>query len=925
MKYTRKTKWLKIYFFLALILPCVVLGKTEKKFCRDPNNCQFYLSCSNEDDPIKECSNSYVFDEDLQKCVRAVSVEDFQCLILAAYLSEEINSNKKDKKKFSSLVESKKKQKEDEPEFEVEDVADDGKTYKRMCVVTNWSQFRPGRGRFSFDFIDAKLCNHIIYASVKVAESDSDDFDSEEYEIQAVQHNEAELYAKLRVIKAKNPSVKLILRITDESGRSYSKLSKSFDTRLSFVRNALEYIEDNSFDGIEIEWRWPAGPSGSLADKENLILLLKDLRFKFGKKYIIGMIMSPLTERIQLYNLLELNKYVDYVNVETFDYYGPWDKKTGLMSPLGKMDEQYLFEAYMNIEGTIGYLKSLGLLSEKIVLGLAAYSRSYTLQHPMANRVNDLIVGNGFSGSFTKTNGMLANYELCDLRKKGNWKEKWHPLAQVPFMFDETQWVSFENEESLAKKIDFVKTNELAGACVYSIDLDDFRGLFCNKSRYPFLKMSLGLLATSNRFTKTSLIDELQETTSQPMTSEIEISTTKQTQFSTNSKFFKKLTTKSTAFSSNTQTRKNLENSKKIENVKNKAGAKFSYVLITPPPRQKNSSINRKPDSEKTRIHSRPRNLEVPIKLSKPLRKIELDDDKEKSEKIDETITIKPKVDKIESKKIYPSISILKSFSNEPEETIKELPVPEKLISNDEIEMPRKSQNQFVQNLIQPLQNSVILNQIKINPANKCVGKKNGIYREEEDCAAFYVCESLSEIKIHKFKCPDGLAFNMRDCTCDWPREGAICVVPLHQNLCKETQSNGVTENKHFTTVFITTYSHITKPVVQESTQKIPIETTHQPLSLSQFPQQTLSQFQTNNNVNIYSQGFTCTNKQQGTYPDPYDCTKFYYCQPMPNEPKALTHEFRCPQGLHFNLNICRCDWPNKSCIVPNHISYPCW
>lgn len=154
-----------------------------------------------------------------------------------------------------------------------------------MCVVTNWSQFRPGRGRFQFEFIDPSLCNYIIYSSVRIAEyedepgdlddeSDQDSY-SEEYIIKSVQHNDLELYSRLNSIKSKQPSLKLILRITDDNGRLYSKLSKSFDTRSSFVTNVIDYIQENKFDGIEIEWRWPNGPAGSLSDKENLATLLK--------------------------------------------------------------------------------------------------------------------------------------------------------------------------------------------------------------------------------------------------------------------------------------------------------------------------------------------------------------------------------------------------------------------------------------------------------------------------------------------------------------------------------------------------------------------------------------------------------------------------------------------------------------------------
>lgn len=262
------------------------LGNT--KLCKDPFNCQVFSSCDDEQENVGECSNNSVFSEDFQKCVPAVSIEDFQCIILAKFLSDN-----KNKKKFSSLVHSRKNktQKSESSEYIIEDTADDGNTYKRMCVVTNWSQFRPGRGRFSFDFIDSTLCNHVIYASVKVAEADYDYDDSEEFEIQAVQHNEMDLYNKLKALKKQNPSLKLVLRVTDENGRIYSKLSKSFDTRLNFCQNLLEYLKDNGFDGAEIEWRWPAGPSGIPADKENLILLLKVIlilkkNFKLNFKYL---------------------------------------------------------------------------------------------------------------------------------------------------------------------------------------------------------------------------------------------------------------------------------------------------------------------------------------------------------------------------------------------------------------------------------------------------------------------------------------------------------------------------------------------------------------------------------------------------------------------------------------------------------------
>ena len=69
-----------------------------------------------------------------------------------------------------------------------------------------------------------------------------------------------------------------------------------------------------------------------------------------GPSFILGMTISPLTDRIQKsYLLLDVDRNIDYVNIEAYDYYGPWDRRTGINAPLFKMDEQFLTEAFMNI------------------------------------------------------------------------------------------------------------------------------------------------------------------------------------------------------------------------------------------------------------------------------------------------------------------------------------------------------------------------------------------------------------------------------------------------------------------------------------------------------------------------------------------------------------------------------------------------
>ena len=56
--------------------------------------------------------------------------------------------------------------------------------YKRVCYYTNWSQYRPGKGKYTVDDIDPRLCTHVIYAFAKVINS----------EIQMVEWNDDQMY-----------------------------------------------------------------------------------------------------------------------------------------------------------------------------------------------------------------------------------------------------------------------------------------------------------------------------------------------------------------------------------------------------------------------------------------------------------------------------------------------------------------------------------------------------------------------------------------------------------------------------------------------------------------------------------------------------------------------------------------------------------
>lgn len=279
-----------------------------------------------------------------------------------------------------------------------------------VCYFTNWSSKRPGMGKFDPELIDPHLCTHVIYAFAGLKDN----------RLMPTESNDmTETYVKAVALKEKNPNLKVLLAVGGwmVGPGPFKELTENAYRQTLFTFSVIEFLRSMKFDGLDLCWEFPRGPD----DKLKYSKLIKELREAFdgeaktAKKdrlLLTAAVPSSYEAIAAGYDVPEVNKWLDFMNIMTYDFHGDWEQAVGHNSPLFPLNSASLYNKKLTVDYSVSEWVSRGASREKLVIGLPTYGRTFTLSSPNLTDIGAPATKGGIPGPFTREPGFLSFFEV---------------------------------------------------------------------------------------------------------------------------------------------------------------------------------------------------------------------------------------------------------------------------------------------------------------------------------------------------------------------------------------------------------------------------------------------------------------------------------------------------------------------------------
>jgi chitinase len=287
---------------------------------------------------------------------------------------------------------------------------------------------------------------------------------------------DAQNFAQLTALRNVNPRLTVLVSVGGWLwSTNFSDMALTAESRRAFEESVMEFLAQYDLDGLDIDWEYPGLPGAGhpyrAEDKQNFTALLEELRARFdaeakrtGRRLYLTIAMGAGDDVLAHTEMRKVERYVDTVNLMTYDYYEAGsDATTGHHAPL-YADPADPKKA--SSDETVREYEKAGVPAGKILLGVPFYGRAW----------GDVPDNNhGLFQPGKTVAGVDAQYSAIVANMLGQgFTRYWDDAAKAPYLYSAEKhiFVSYEDPESLRLKCDYVRSHKLGGVMFWEYSGD---------------------------------------------------------------------------------------------------------------------------------------------------------------------------------------------------------------------------------------------------------------------------------------------------------------------------------------------------------------------------------------------------------------------------------------------------------------------
>jgi len=276
---------------------------------------------------------------------------------------------------------------------------------------------------------------------------------------------------QLYLLKKANRKLKTMLSIGGWTWSTNFPSAASTDAnRKNFAKTSVTLMKDWGFDGIDIDWEYPADATQA----SNMVLLLQAVRAEmdsYSRQYANNYhfqlsIAAPAgLDNVNKLQLKQLGQVLDHVNLMAYDYAGSWSTTSGHDANLYNVNAG---STPFNTDAAVTAYLAGGIPANKLVLGMPIYGRSFEQTNGIGQPFNGIGQADQSHGSWE-----AGVWDYKALPKSGA-TMTCDNAAVACYSYDANakELISFDTPDIIKTKVQYLQSKGLGGSMFWEASGD---------------------------------------------------------------------------------------------------------------------------------------------------------------------------------------------------------------------------------------------------------------------------------------------------------------------------------------------------------------------------------------------------------------------------------------------------------------------